>query len=58
MTTERQSVIGWVLIGLGILAVGLQLWLHSRSSVYAFVAVVLGSVGGQQIGQAHARSKK
>lgn len=58
MTPKRQTVIGWALIIMGLVVVGLQLWSHSRSSLYALLAVVLGSIGGQQIGQAHARSKR
>jgi hypothetical protein len=56
MNTNKQLTIGIGLLVLGILAVLLQVTQHQ--DVYSLVAIFLGAVGGQQVGQATARRRR
>lgn len=56
MSPKKQTILGVLLIGLGVVAVLFQATEHA--SVYSLLAVLFGSMGGQQIGQANARSKR
>jgi hypothetical protein len=55
MTPARQAKIGIIVLALALVAVWLQVSQHHE--IYSLIAIFLGAVGGQQLGQAHARSK-
>lgn len=56
MSPKTQTIIGVALIVLAVGAAGLQIAEHQ--DVFSLLAVFLGAVGSQQIGQANARHKR